>query len=174
MRKTLIIMAAVAVALAIFGCQKRAEEATAETAETTGQALLTVDEAKGRLKVILEDVDALRTSAQGQEPSAELVQNFKDNVARLEALNAELMEVKAPEAEAAAYAEARANVETAIEGVNALVRLTEIALNKDTEMAAEEVAAINDTARTDFVKACEYAAPDIAAKLKEPAKKPSE
>jgi DNA-binding transcriptional regulator YbjK len=166
MRKTLVLLTAFAVAVVIFGCQKKAEEPTAETAA----AAMTVDEAKGRLKVILEDVENLRTTA--EEPTAEMVQGFKDNVAKLEALDAELKEITAPEAEAAAYAEAKANVETAIEGVNGLVKLTEIAMNKDTKMAKEEVAAINDNARAKFVEACEYAAPEIAAKLKPPAEEP--
>ena len=60
MRKTLVIVAAVAVALAIFGCQKKAEEPTAETAAPA----MTVDEAKGRLKAVLVEVETLRSTAE--------------------------------------------------------------------------------------------------------------
>lgn len=172
MRKTLMIVAAIAVALAIFGCQKKAAEPTAETAGTA-TAALTVDEAKGRLKAILEEVENLRTGAAGQEPTAELVQGFKDDVAKLETLREELKEVNVPETEAAGYAEVTAKVEAAIEGVNGLARLTEIAMDKETKVAEKEVMAINDTAKAKFLEACEYAAPEIAAKLKPPEEKPS-
>ncbi len=170
MRNILVIAAVLVVAAAILGCAKKAEKATAETAETAAPAM-TVDEAKGRLKVILEDVENLRASAEGKEPTAELLQGFKDDVAKLEALDAELAEFKFPEVEAAAYTEAKANVETAIDGVNGLVKLTEIAMNKDTKMTKEEVMAINEEAKAKFVAACEYAAPDVAAKFKAPPEK---
>jgi hypothetical protein len=156
-----------AVALAIFGCQKKAEEPTAETAAPA----MTVDEAKGRLKAILEDVENLRATA--EEPTTELVQGFKDNVAKLEALDADLKEIEAPEAEAAAYVEAKAKVAAAIEGVNGLAKLTEIAMDKETKMAEEEVMTISDNAKAKFVEACEYAAPEIAAKMKPPAEEPT-
>jgi hypothetical protein len=167
MRKVLVFAALLVVATAILGCAKKAEEPTAETAAPA----MTVDDAKGRLKAILEDVENLRASAAGKEPTAELLQGFKDDVAKLEALDAELAELKFPEVEAAAYAEAKSNVETAIEGVNGLVKLTEIAMNKDTKMTKEEVMAINEEAKAKFLAACEYAAPEIAAKFKAPPEK---
>ncbi|HUU56242.1 MAG TPA: hypothetical protein VMW93_02765 [bacterium] len=168
MRKTLVVVAAIAVALAIFGCQKKAEEPTAETAAPA----MTVDEAKGTLKAVLEEVETLRATA--EEPTAELVQGFKDNAAKLETLHAELQEIEVPEAEAAAYAEVTAKVEAGIEGVNGLAKLTEIAMDKETKVAAKEVATISDNAKAKFVEACEYAAPDIAAKMKPPAEEPTE
>jgi len=167
MRKTLIILAAVAVALAIFGCQKKAEEPTAETAAPA----MTVDEAKGRLKAVLEEVENMRSTA--EEPTAELVQGFKDNAAKLETLHTELKETEVPEAETEAYAEVTAKVAAAIEGVNGLAQLTEIAMDKETKMAKEEVMTISDNAKAKFVEACEYAAPDIAAKMKPPAEEPT-
>jgi hypothetical protein len=167
MRKTLIILAAVAVALAIFGCQKKAEEPTAETAAPA----MTVDEAKGRLQAVLEEVETLRSTA--EEPTTELVQGFKDNAAKLETLHAELKEIAVPEAEAEAYAEVAAKVEAGIEAVNGMARLTEIAMDEETEATQEEVMSISDNARAKFVEACEYAAPEIAAKMKLPAEEPT-
>jgi hypothetical protein len=168
MRKALVIVAAVAVALAIFGCQKKAEEPTAETAAPA----MTVDEAKGRLKAVLEEVENLRSTA--EEPTTELVQGFKDNAAKLETLHSELKEIAAPEAEAEAYAEVTAKVEAGIEGVNGLAQLTEIAMDKETKMAEKEVMTISDNAKAKFIEACEYAAPDIAAKINPPAEEPTE
>ena len=170
MRKAMVVLTAVAVALAIFGCQKKVEEPTAETVAPA----MTVDEAKGRLKAILEEVENLRAGAADQEPSAELLQGFKDNVAKLEALHSELKEIAAPEAEAEAYAEVTAKVEAAIEGVNGIVRLTEIAMGEESEMTKDELMSISDTAKARFLEACEYAAPDIAAKMKPPAEEPTE
>jgi hypothetical protein len=170
MRKAMIILAAVAVALAIFGCQKKVEEPTAETVAPA----MTVDEAKGRLKAVLEDVENLRAGAADQEPTAELVQGFKDDVAKLEALHSELKEIAAPEAEAEAYAEVTAKVEAAIDGVNGIVRLTEIAMDTETEATKEEVMSISETAKAKFLEACEYAAPEIAAKMKPPEEEPTE
>jgi hypothetical protein len=169
MRITLTLVAALAVALAIFGCQKKAEEPTAETAAPA----MTVDDAKGRLQAVLEEVENLRAGAEDQEPSAELAQNFKDNAAKLEALHAELAEIEAPEADAAAYAEATAKVEAALEGVSGLAQLTEIALDKESKMTEEEVTAVSDKAKAKFIEACEYAAPEIAAKMKPPAEEPT-
>ena len=168
MRKTLIILAAVAVALAIFGCQKKAEEPTAETAAPA----MTVDEAKGRLQAVLEEVETLRSTA--EEPTAELVQGFKDNAAKLETLHAELKEIEVPEAEAEAYAEVTAKVEAGLEAVNGLAQLTEIAMDEETEVTEEEVMTISDNAKAKFIEACEYAAPDIAAKINPPAEEPTE
>ena len=168
MRKTLVVVAAIAVALAIFGCQKKAEEPTAETAAPA----MTVDEAKGKLKAVLEEAENLRAAA--EEPTAELVQGFKDNVAILEALHEELQEVAVPEAEAEAYAEVTAKVEAGIEGVDGLAKLTEIAMDTETTVAADEVENISNNAKAKFAEACEYAAPEIAAKLKPPAEEPTE
>lgn len=170
MRKTLVIVAAVAVALAIFGCQKKAEEPTAETAAPA----MTVDEAKGRLKAVLEEVDSLLEGEEAQEPSTELLQSFKDSAAKLETLHAELTEAAAPEAEAEAYAEVTAKVTAAIEGVNGIARLTEIALDEESEMTEEEFLSISDNAKAKFVEACEFAAPEIAAKMNPPAEEPTE
>ena len=168
MRKTLVVVAAIAVALAIFGCQKKAEEPTAETAAPA----MTVDEAKGQLKAVLEEVENLRATA--EEPTTELVQGFKDNAAKLETLHAELTEVAAPETEAEAYAEVTAKVEAGIEAVDGLAKLTEIAMEKKPEMAEEEIMTISENAKAKFVEACEYAAPEIAAKMKPPVEEPTE
>lgn len=170
MRKTLVIVAAVAVALAIFGCQKKVEEPTAETAAPA----MTVDEAKGRLKAVLEEVDGLLAGEEAAEPSTELLQSFKDNAAKLETLHSELKEVAAPEAEAEAYAEVTAKVEAGLEAVNGIARLTEISLDEKTEMTEEEFMTISTNAEAKLLEACEYAAPEIAAKMKPPAEEPTE
>jgi hypothetical protein len=162
MRKAIVVAAAVAVALAIFGCAKKAEEPTAETAAPA----MTVDDAKGRLQAILEEVETLRAGA--EEPTAELAQAFTDNAAKLEGLHTELTEIEAPEADAPAYAEATAKVEAAVVGVEGLAKLTELAVTKEPTMTKEEVEALSNDAKAKFVEACEYAAPDIAAKLTAP------
>lgn len=162
MRKAIVVAAAVAVALAIFGCAKKAEEPTAETAAPA----MTVDDAKGRLAAVLEEVENLRAGA--EEPTAELAQAFNDNVAKLEGLHTELTEIEAPEADAPAYAEATAKVEVAAVAVEGLTKLTEAALAKEPTMTKEEVETLNDDAKAKFVEACEYAAPEIAAKLAGP------
>jgi hypothetical protein len=162
MRKAIVVAAAVAVALAIFGCAKKAEEPTAETVAPA----MTVDDAKGQLKTVLEEVETLRAGA--EEPTAELAQSFKDNVAKLETLHGELAEIEAPEADAPAYAEAAAKVEAAVEGVNGLAKLTEEAMAEEPAMSEEELEALSNNAKAKFVEACEYAAPDIAAKLAGP------
>jgi len=170
MRKTLVIVAAVAVALAIFGCQKKAEEPTAETAAPA----MTVDEAKGELKAVLVEVNGLLEGEEAQEPSAELLQSFKDNSAKLETLHAELVEIEAPEAEADAYAEVTAKVAAAKEAVDGIAKLTEIAMEEKPEMAEEEIMTINDNAKAKFIEACEFAAPEIAEKINPPAEEPTE
>lgn len=162
MRKAIVVAAAVAVALAIFGCAKKPDEPTAETAAPA----MTVDDAKGQLKAILEEVETLRAGA--EKPSAELAQSFKDNVAKLETLHEELAEIEAPEADAAAYAEAATKVEAAAEGVDGLAKLTEEAMAEEPAMTKEEIEALSDNAKAKFLEACEYAAPDIAAGLAGP------
>ena len=162
MRKALVFAAAIAVALAIFGCAKKAEEPTAETVAPA----MTVDDAKGQLKGILEEVETLRAGA--EEPTAELAQSFKDNVTKLEALQGELAEIEAPEADKAAYDEAASKVATAKEGVEGLAKITEMAMDKEAKVNEEEAMAISENAKAKFVEACEYAAPDIAAKFQEP------
>ncbi len=162
MRKAIVVATAVAVALAIFGCAKKAEEPTAETAAPA----MTVDDAKGRLAAVLEEVENLRAGA--EEPTPELAQAFKDNVAKLETLHGELAEIEAPEADAPAYAEAAAKVEAAVEGVDGLAKLTEEAMAEEPAMTKEEIAAFSDNAKAKFLEACEYAAPEIAAKLAGP------
>jgi hypothetical protein len=168
MRKALAIAAAVVVALAIFGCAKKAEEPTAETVAPA----MTVDDAKGQLKAILEEVETLRTGA--EEPTAELAQSFKDNVAKLETLHGELTEIEAPEADAPAYEEAAVKVAAAKEGVEGLATLTEMAMAEETEVDKEEVMAVSDNAKAKFLEACEYAAPEIAVKMQEPEEAPTE
>jgi hypothetical protein len=37
----------------------------------------------------------------------------------------------------------------------------------------EEVTAVSDKAKAKFIEACEYAAPEIAAKMKPPAEEPT-
>lgn len=162
MRKAIVVAAAIAVALAIFGCAKKAEEPTAETAAPA----MTVDEAKGRLQAILEEVENLRTGA--EEPTAELAQAFNDNVAKLEGLHDELTETEAPEADALAYAEAAAKVEAAVVGVNGLSKLTAEAVADEPVMTVEELEALSNDAKAGFLEACEYAAPEIAAKITGP------
>jgi hypothetical protein len=162
MRKAIVVAAAIAVALAIFGCAKKAEEPTAETAAPA----MTVDDAKGRLAAVLEEVENLRAGA--EEPTAELAQAFKDNAAKLEGLHDELTEVEAPEADAPAYAEAAAKVEAAVVGVDGLAKLTEEAMAEKPAMTKEELEELNVNAKAKFLEACEYAAPEIAAKLTGP------
>ena len=160
MRKAIVFAAAVAVALAIFGCAKKAEEPTAETAAPA----MTVDDAKGQLKAILEEVETLRAGA--EEPSTELAQSFKDNAAKLETLHAELTEIEAPEADAPAYEEAAAKVAAAKEGVDGLAKLVDEAMAEEPTMSKEELEAFSEEAKAKFVEACDYAAPDLAAKMK--------
>jgi hypothetical protein len=162
MRKALVVAAAIAVGLAIFGCAKKAEEPTAETAAPA----MTVDDAKGRLAAILEEVENLRAGA--EEPTAELAQAFQDNAAKLETLHGELAEIEAPEAEVAAYDEAAAKVAAAKEGVDGLAKLTSVAMGEEPTMTKEELEALNTNAKEKFLEACEYAAPEIAAKLAGP------
>ena len=162
MRKAIVVAAAIAVALAIFGCAKKAEEPTAETAAPA----MTVDDAKGRLAAVLEEVENLRAGA--EEPTAELAQAFSDNVAKLEVLHEELTEVEIPEADAPAYAEAATKIEAAAEGVDGLAKLTEEAMAEEPAMSEEELEALSNNAKAKFVEACEYAAPEIAAKLAGP------
>ena len=162
MRKAIVVAAAIAVALAIFGCAKKAEEPTAETAAPA----MTVDEAKGRLQTILEEVENLRAGA--EEPTAELAQAFKDNVAQLEGLHDELTETEIPEADAPAYAEAAAKVEAAVVGVDGLAKLTAEAMAEEPAMTKEELEELSNSAKAGFLEACEYAAPEIAAKITGP------
>ncbi len=168
MRKVIIIGLALAVALAICGCAKKKVEKP--TAETVAPAKMSVEEAKGRLTAVLQEVDKLRAGA--EKPTAELATAFKDNVAKLEGLRGELQEIEAPAAEAAAYDEVKAKVEAAIEAVNGLAKLTEEALAKEPAMTKKEIEELNNTAKAKFLEACEYAAPEIAAKLKPPAEEP--
>jgi hypothetical protein len=162
MRKAIVAAAAVAVALAVFGCAKKPEEPTAETAAPA----MTVDDAKGRLAAVLEEVENLRAGV--KEPTAELATAFKDNVAKLEVLHGELAEIEAPEAEAAAYAEVTAKVEAAKAAVDGLAKVTEEKMAEKPAMTKEEVEALNANAKAKFLEACEYAAPAIAAKLTAP------
>jgi hypothetical protein len=162
MRKAIVVAAGIAVALSIFGCAKKAEEPTAETAAPA----MTVDDAKGRLQAILEEVDNLAGGA--EEPTAELAQAFKDNVAKLEGLHDELTETEIPEADAPAYAEAATKIEAAVVGVDGLAKLTEEAMAEEPAMTKEEVEELNNTAKAGFLEACEYAAPEIAAKITGP------
>jgi len=169
MRTAIVIAATIAVALAVFGCaKKKVEEPTAETVAPA----MTVDDAKGRLAAVLEEVDSLRGGAEGKKPTAELAQAFKDDVAKLEELHGELKEIEAPEAEAAAYAEVTAKVEAAVEAVNGLAKMAEEAMAEKPAMTKKETEELNNTAKAKFLEACEYAAPDIAAKLKPPAEEP--
>jgi hypothetical protein len=157
MRKAIVVAAAVAVALAIFGCAKKPEEPTAETVAPA----MTVDDAKGQLKAILEEVETLRAGA--EKPSA-----------KLETLHGELTEIEAPETDAPAYAEAAAKVEAAAEGVDGLAALTEMAMDTEKKPTEEEMKAVGEPAQAKFLEACEYAAPELAAKMKAPEEAPTE
>ena len=74
----------------------------------------------------------------------------------------------------AAYAEVTAKVAAGKEAVDGLAKLTEIAMEEEPEMAAEEIMTISDNAKAKFVEACEYAAPEITAKMNPPAEEPTE
>ncbi len=163
MRRTIVVVAIIAAALVAFGCAKKAEEATAEV---TAPAISVAD-AKGQLKTVLESADEARAGA--EKPTAELLETFNGLAKKTEDLKAELATIEAPPADAAAYEELNAKVAAALEGVNGLAKLTEVAMAETPEMTPQEVQELSNSAKAKFLEACEYAAPDIAAKMKPPA-----
>ena len=163
MRRTIVVVAVIAVALVAFGCAKKAEEATAEV---TAPAVSVAD-AKAQLKTILEGAEEARAGA--EKPTPELLETFNGFVKKIEDLKAELATVEAPEEDAATYEELNAKVAAALEGVKGLAKLTEIAMAEKPEMTPQEVQDLSNSAKAKLLEACEYAAPDIAAKMKPPA-----
>lgn len=159
MRTLLVVMAALVLTVAFYGCQKKAEEEP--TAETAAPAM-TVDEIKGNLKASLVEIEGLRAGA--EKPSPELAEAFTDHAAKLEALHAEVAAIEAPEADAAAYEEAAAKIALAVEGTKALAKLTEMAMAEGKpEMTKEELAQFSEDAKAKWLAACEYAAPELLA-----------
>jgi hypothetical protein len=150
-------MAALVLTVAFFGCQKKVEEETAETAAPA----MTVDDIKGSLRTSLVEIDGLRAGA--EEPSEELAAAFNDHAAKLEDLHGEVAAIEAPEAEATAYEEAAAKIAAAVEGTNGLAKLTEMAMAEEPEMTEEEIMQFSEDAKAKWLEACEYAAPELLA-----------